>query len=77
MTKMPAQPASPPPVTPATSDGPEVWPLVFKATGDGPPPAVRVRRLLKFALRGCGLKCIGYDAVLRRNPPTVGKAGEE
>lgn len=38
----------------------ETWTLQFSAAGDGPPLAVRIRRLLKAALRGYGLKCIGY-----------------
>jgi hypothetical protein len=44
----------------------EVWPMTFRAEGAGPPAAIRVRRLLKAALRGYGLRCVslcGPDAV--------------
>jgi len=34
------------------------WTLIFRAEGDGPPTAVRVRRLLKAALRAYGLRCV-------------------
>ena len=34
------------------------WVLTFEAAGCGPPMVVRVRRLLKAALRGYGLKAI-------------------
>ena len=34
------------------------WIFSFQATGDGPPVEIRVRRLLKAALRGYGLRCI-------------------
>lgn len=39
------------------------WIIHLKPIGDGPPGAVRVRHLLKRALRDWGLKC-----VLVRNP---------
>jgi hypothetical protein len=32
--------------------------LTFTPTGPGPAPAIRVRRLLKHALRSCGLRCV-------------------
>jgi hypothetical protein len=38
----------------------ELWHLTFRAEGDGPPVAIRVRRLLKRALRSFGLRCIDY-----------------
>jgi hypothetical protein len=46
-----------------------VWILSFRAEGDGPPVEVRVRRLLKAALRCYRLRCI--DAKLADNgyPP--------
>lgn len=34
------------------------WTLTFRAEGDGPPVELRVRRLLKAALRCHGLRCI-------------------
>jgi hypothetical protein len=38
----------------------EVWTLSFKPEGDGPPAAIRVRALLKRALRSHGLRCTDY-----------------
>jgi hypothetical protein len=35
--------------------------LVLVAEGAGPPPAVRLRRLLKSALRAYGLRCVRVD----------------
>ncbi|HEY8669056.1 MAG TPA: hypothetical protein VIL86_20570, partial [Tepidisphaeraceae bacterium] len=35
-----------------------LWTLTLRPEGDGPPEACRVRRLLKLALRSCGLRCI-------------------
>jgi hypothetical protein len=43
----------------STSRAPEVWTLSFKATGNGPPAEIRIRQLLKVALRRFGLKCVG------------------
>ena len=34
------------------------WTLILRPEGDGPPAVCRVRRLLKLALRRCGLRCI-------------------
>ncbi len=34
------------------------WTLTFRSEGDGPPIEIRVRRLLKMALRTCRLRCI-------------------
>lgn len=42
---------------------PEIWTLQFRAEGNGPPVAVRVRRLLKAALRQYGLRLVGYGDV--------------
>jgi len=47
----------------------EHWPLTFKPVGEGPPTEIRIRRLLKFALRSCGLKCCGYEKPLERKKP--------
>lgn len=41
-------------------DGP-AYRLTFRAEGDGPPAIVRVRRLLKIALRGYGLRCLAVE----------------
>jgi hypothetical protein len=32
--------------------------LTFKPVGDGPPACIRIRKLLKAALRACGLRCV-------------------
>jgi len=34
------------------------WTLTFRTEGDGPPPTIRIRHLLKTALRACGLRCV-------------------
>ena len=39
---------------------PDDWHLTFRAEGQGPPVAIRVRRLLKAALRSYGLRCISH-----------------
>jgi hypothetical protein len=58
----------------------EEWPLTFRAVGPGPEPAIRVRRLLKAALRSYGLRCISLadhaepaeqSAGLRRRTNTI------
>jgi len=36
------------------------WILEFRAEGDGPPAEIRVRRLLKAALRRFGLRCVDH-----------------
>lgn len=36
---------------------PEVWVIHVRATGDGPPVHIRVRKFLKCALRAYGLRC--------------------
>jgi hypothetical protein len=46
-------------MTPAAKP-PQVWTLSFRTEGDGPPPALRVRALLKRALRSFGLRCVDY-----------------
>ncbi len=35
--------------------------IIFEAVGDGPPTAVRIRRLLKGALRHYGLRCVAIS----------------
>jgi hypothetical protein len=56
----------PTPATPKTHSDAEAWHLCFRPVGDGPPTEIRVRILLKIALRRLGLRCIGYDRPLRR-----------
>lgn len=34
------------------------WTLKFRPEGAGPPTEIRVRRLLKVALRAFGLRCV-------------------
>ena len=50
------------PLLPATERPPtaQIWRLDFQADGDGPPVELRIRRLLKSALRRFGLKCVDY-----------------
>ncbi len=36
------------------------WGLVFRPVGNGPPAAIRVRKVLKFAKKVLGLRCVGY-----------------
>jgi hypothetical protein len=47
---------------PTKKPEPDDWSLIFRSVGPGPPVAVRVRRLLKFAWRALGLRCVGYGA---------------
>jgi hypothetical protein len=47
---------------------PDVFVVTFAAVpGDAIPPDVRLRRLLKFALRATGLRCVGLATP---NPPS-------
>lgn len=48
---------------------PETYTLTFCATGDGPPLAVRVRHLLKAALRSWGLRCTAITGTGGDDPP--------
>ena len=41
--------------------------LRFRGLPGEPPPAIRLRRLLKFALRSCGLRCVTAEEI-RENP---------
>lgn len=43
---------------PAPPGDPDVWVLIFKGGCSNVPAAVRVRRLLKYALRVLGLRCV-------------------
>jgi hypothetical protein len=38
----------------------ERWTLTFRPTGAGPPTEIRIRKLLKLALRCLGLRCIDF-----------------
>jgi hypothetical protein len=42
--------------------------------GAGPPPELRLRRLLKFALRSCRLKCVDYARTAAPEAESVGGA---
>lgn len=46
------------------------WTLTFRAEGDGPPVAVRVRRLLKAALRTYRLRFLAVDSQDEPESPT-------
>ncbi len=48
-----------------------IWTLVFRAEGEGPPVEVRVRKLLKNALRVYRLRCIA----VRGDDSTDNRAG--
>ncbi len=39
----------------------EVWRIDVRAVGPGPPVAIRLRKFLKLALRGYGLRCVGVE----------------
>jgi hypothetical protein len=43
-----------------------VYLVALRAEGDGPPPAVRLRRLLKCCLRAFGLRALRVEEM----PPT-------
>lgn len=46
---------------------PDVFVVTFAAVpGDAIPPEVRLKKLLKFALRATGLRCVGLAST---NPP--------
>lgn len=60
----------------------DVWGFAFEALPGDVPARIRVRRLLKTALRRDGLKCVGYNpGELRELPadldPEARTAGEE
>ena len=48
---------------------PDDWTLTFRATGQGPPVEIRVRRLLKAALRTYGLRCVRHAGTAANKPP--------
>jgi len=47
----------------------------LKAEGPGPPVAIRLRRWLKAALRGYGLRCTAVDVVVKDSAPPRASAG--
>lgn len=75
MTDHPATTETPPPAEPGVMIGPVV--LVLEALPDDVPGLVRLRRYLKLALRGYGLRCthVGYKLptghVCNADPPDV------
>jgi hypothetical protein len=44
----------------------DTWTITVCPTGNGPPPEIRIRRLLKVALRAFGLRCV---AVAKEQEP--------
>jgi len=48
------------------------WTIIFRPEGDGPPDAIRVRRLLKSALRHHRLRCIGMSCQETAPTPHAG-----
>ena len=58
---------------PRVDHRPDDWTLTFRATGQGPPVEIRVRRLLKAALRAYGLRCVSHvhpdDKPIPPTPP--------
>lgn len=47
--------------------------ITLEASKDGPPLAIRMRKLLKFALRSLGLRCVA--CISENNPPA--SAGQQ
>jgi hypothetical protein len=59
----------------ANNAPPETWVLSFKAEGDGGPPVeIRVRRLLKRALRSFGLRCVDFRVAAPASEPAAAAA---
>ena len=56
---------------------PDRWKLTFQAEGDGPPVAVRVRRLLKAALRTYRLRCVAVDSPDRPEAAKSAGSGDD
>jgi hypothetical protein len=48
--------------------GDEQFVVTLRAEGAGPPAVVRLRRWLKFALRGYGLRCVSAVQLPTRTP---------
>lgn len=63
-----------PTARPAEPDPPRDWILRLRPLPDpgGAPVACKVRRLLKYALRACGLRCVDVrEATAENLPPTT------
>jgi hypothetical protein len=57
---------------------PELWHLTFQVADSGDPPvAIRVRRLLKRALRSFGLKCVDYRVDAPASEPAATQPAAE
>lgn len=54
----------------------ESFKIVVHAEGDGPPVSVRLKRFLKSALRGWGLRCSSIEAVQTPEPAEADPAPE-
>lgn len=50
---------------PVPSESPDIWHLCLRAEGPGPTTEQRLRRFLKAALRGYGLRCCGYSTPIQ------------
>jgi hypothetical protein len=46
----------------------EAYRVTLRPVGDGPPVAVRLRHLLKLALRACGLRCLAVEKIAAGKP---------
>jgi hypothetical protein len=54
----------------------ETYILTLEDTGDGPPAPIRLRRLLKLALRYMGFRCIDVRETPSIRPPGGGQTPE-
>jgi hypothetical protein len=57
-----------------------IYRLTLRATGDGPPAIIRLRRFLKAALRGYGLRCLSVEEMPEKPsscPATASEQAEE
>lgn len=45
--------------------------VTFRAEGPGPSLAIRVRHMLKLALRACGLRCVSVNKLKAHEPPAT------
>ena len=45
--------------------------ITFRVSGEGPHGPIRVRRLLKYALRSCGLRNLKYEEFDRPAPERI------
>lgn len=64
------------PSSPRDPDGEWVWTIHLRPLRSDVPAANRVRRLLKFALRVCGLRCVYFGADRLSDAPADSTAGE-